>query len=303
MHVSNRLCRAFTPTLVLASVASLTLPAGIAWGPSVATAQEGEPDLQLPFECGTTWQFNTWAHAPALDMVRDPTQDGTEGAVLLAPADGTIEQSFRHDNAGNVVQIDHGNGWFTTYLHMQDRSVDVGDTVSRGDEIGHVGRDGPTANDHPHLHFELAFDEDGSGDASWGFEGAERVRPTFNGTEYGQSDGDQWDDVESHNCDEPEPPPTTEPPAPPSTEPPSTTAPPPPSTEPPTTAAPTTEAPTPSSTTTSTVPPTSTTEPAEGGTLPLTGSSGTTITGIVGAALLGAGIILVRLRRRIAARA
>jgi LPXTG-motif cell wall-anchored protein len=280
----------------------LTLPAGISWGPSVATAQEGEPDLQLPFECGSKWQFNTWAHAPAIDMVKEPNQEGTEGAQLVAPADGTIEKSFRHDNAGNVVQIDHGNGWFTTYLHMQDRSVDVGDTVSRGNEIGHVGRDGPTANDHPHLHFELAFDDDGSGDATWGFEGSERVKPTFDGVEHGQADGDEWNDVESHNCDEPEPTPTT---APPTTAAPTTA---PPSTQPPTTAAPTTTAPATTdapttSSTTSTVPPT--TEVADGrgggGTLPHTGSNSTTVTGIIGAVLLAAGIILVRLRRRLTA--
>lgn len=169
--------------------------------------QETEPDevplpqgFQLPFVCGQVWRLDSWGHAPALDMVREPDQQGTEGALLVAPAAGVVNMSFYHDNAGNVVQIDHGAGYFTTYLHMQSRSVEVGDLVVRGDEIGAVGRTGPTSNDHPHLHFELGIDGDGDGEASWGFEGAERVNPWFDGVEYGQRNGLTWRDIESMNC-------------------------------------------------------------------------------------------------------
>jgi len=156
--------------------------------------------FQLPFVCGDKWRLDSWGHAPALDMVREPDQHGTEGAPLLAPAAGVVNMSFYHDNAGNVVQIDHGEGWFTTYLHMESRSVEVGAVLVRGDMIGAVGRTGPTSNDHPHLHFELGIDGDGDGEASWGFAGAERVNPWFGGVEYGQSNGLTWRDVESLNC-------------------------------------------------------------------------------------------------------
>jgi hypothetical protein len=156
--------------------------------------------FELPFVCGQVWRLDSWGHAPALDMVREPDQQGTEGALLVAPAAGVVNMSFYHDNAGNVVQIDHGEGYYTTYLHMQSRSVEVGAVLVRGDEIGAVGRTGPTSNDHPHLHFELGIDGDGDGEASWGFEGAERVNPWFGGVEYGQSNGLTWRDVESLNC-------------------------------------------------------------------------------------------------------
>lgn len=163
-----------------------------------------EPPLpqgfQLPFVCGDSWRLDSWGHAPALDMVREPDQVGTEGAPLRAPAPGTVNMSFYHDNAGNVVQIDHGGGLFTTYLHMQSRAVEVGAVVARGDTIGAVGRTGPTSNDHPHLHFELGVDADGDGEASWGFEGAERVNPWFDGVEYGQANALTWRDVVSNNC-------------------------------------------------------------------------------------------------------
>jgi hypothetical protein len=166
-------------------------------GAEVVPIPEG---MQLPFVCGDLWRLDSWGHAPALDMVREPDQVGTEGAPLFAPAAGVVNMSFFHDNAGNVVQIDHGEGYFTTYLHMESRSVEVGDAVAFGDGIGAVGRTGPTSNDHPHLHFELGFDADGDGEASWGFEGAERVMPWFGGLEYGQANAMTWRDVQSLNC-------------------------------------------------------------------------------------------------------
>ncbi len=156
--------------------------------------------FELPFVCGDLWRLDSWGHAPALDMVREPDQHGTDGAPLFAPAAGIVNQSYYHDNAGNMVQIDHGGGYFTTFIHMQSRSVEVGDVLVQGDEIGAVGATGPTSNGHPHLHFELGIDADGDGQASWGFEGAERVRPWFAGVEYGQEDGMTWRDVASQNC-------------------------------------------------------------------------------------------------------
>ncbi|MEV4477939.1 M23 family metallopeptidase, partial [Nonomuraea sp. NPDC049504] len=158
------------------------------------------PALQLPFPCGQKWQLDTWQHAPALDMVKEPDQHGTDGATLIAPAAGTVNQSFYHSNAGNVIQIDHGGGYYTTYLHLGYRAVSVGARVQMGTTIGKVGATGPTSNGHPHLHFELGYDRDGNGSASWGYAGSERVRPTFNGVTYGTANGQTWNNVTSRNC-------------------------------------------------------------------------------------------------------
>lgn len=285
--------RAVTATFVVG--AGLLALVGM---PNVAAAQE-RPDFQLPFPCGQEWRLDTWGHAPALDMVREPDQEGTEGAQLVAPADGVVTQSFRHDNAGEVIQIDHGDGWFTTYLHLQSRSVDEGDEVAQGDQIGQVGRTGPTANDHPHLHFELAVDEDGDGEASWGFEGSERVRPWFDGVEYGQANSETWRDVESGNCgDTSGAAPTTTTTTAPSTT--TTTAPATTTTVPPTTT--TLPATTTTGETTTTMAPTSTTTSPPGEALPRTGTSSTTIAAAVGAALLAGGTALVLVRRRLLTR-
>jgi hypothetical protein len=165
----------------------------------VAPPAHAAPAFQLPFTCNQAWRLDTWGHSPALDMVREPNQVGTEGASLLAPAAGRVNQSFYHSNAGNVIQINHGSGHFTTYLHLQTRSVGVGAQVSRGQLIGRVGRTGPTSNNHPHLHYEQGFDSNGNGSVTWGYAGAERVAASFNGVTYTGS-ARTWRNVASRNC-------------------------------------------------------------------------------------------------------
>ncbi|MEV0622053.1 FG-GAP-like repeat-containing protein [Nonomuraea sp. NPDC050404] len=184
-------------------LAGLVTMAAVVAGTLVATSTPASaaPDFQLPFPCGHKWRLNTYdsTHAPALDMVREP-QSQTEGSPLVAPAAGTVNRSFYHDQAGNVIQINHGGGHFTTYIHLQSRAVSVGDKVARGQGIGRVGHTGPTSNGTPHLHYEQGYDANGDGSASWGFEGAERVTARFDGKAYGPGTGLEWRNVVSRNC-------------------------------------------------------------------------------------------------------
>jgi hypothetical protein len=194
---------AVIPVLAQEGANPTTAPEGVT--PSTAELMEttsaaaGKPNLQLPFYCKQKWRLDTWAHAPALDMVKEPNQEGTNGATLLAPASGTVNQSFKHRQAGNVIQINHGGGWFTTYLHLQSRVARVGNKVQVGTVIGKVGKTGPTSNNHPHLHFELGYDSNKDGKASWGFKGSERVKPIFNGVTYGSKNGQTRRNVVSYN--------------------------------------------------------------------------------------------------------
>ncbi|SDI99964.1 M23 family metallopeptidase [Nonomuraea jiangxiensis] len=191
--------RTTIPARLRRTVAVSTLAlAALAVAPALP-ANAAVPAFQLPFPCGQKWQLNSWAHAPALDMVKEPDQVGTEGALLVAPAGGTVRQSYFHQNAGNMIQIDHGGGHFTTYIHLQSRAVNVGARVQEGQTIGRVGATGPTSNGHPHLHYEQGFDANGDGRVTWGAAGTERVIATFNGVQYGQSNGRQWDNVTSAN--------------------------------------------------------------------------------------------------------
>ncbi len=186
---------------LLAPALATLLATAVSAAPADAAGRR--PDFQLPFKCRQTWQIDSYGrdHAPALDMVRDPDSERgtTEGQPVLAPADGTVNQSFFHGNAGNTIQINHGGGWFTTYIHLQARDVAVGAKVRQGQRIGRVGHTGPTSNGTPHLHYELAVDTNGDGSASWGEPGAERVPAWFNGVRYGARTGETHHNVASRN--------------------------------------------------------------------------------------------------------
>ena len=56
---------------------------------------------------------------------------------------------------GNYVIIDHGNGFLTLYGHLTKATVEVGDTVKEGEEIGLMGSTGNSTGTH--LHFELRY--------------------------------------------------------------------------------------------------------------------------------------------------
>jgi murein DD-endopeptidase MepM/ murein hydrolase activator NlpD len=57
---------------------------------------------------------------------------------------------------GNVVVIDHGNGWQSLYAHLNSISVACGQSVSQGQVIGLLGTTGKSSG--PHLHFEMRSD-------------------------------------------------------------------------------------------------------------------------------------------------
>lgn len=60
---------------------------------------------------------------------------------------------------GNMVVVDHGQGWQSLYAHMSTVDVVCGQEVYRGDVVGTVGETGMALG--PHLHFELRNDEYG----------------------------------------------------------------------------------------------------------------------------------------------
>jgi murein DD-endopeptidase MepM/ murein hydrolase activator NlpD len=57
---------------------------------------------------------------------------------------------------GNVIVIDHGNGWQSLYAHLNSISVACGQSVSQGQVIGLLGTTGKSSG--PHLHFEMRSD-------------------------------------------------------------------------------------------------------------------------------------------------
>lgn len=78
------------------------------------------------------------------------------GTNIVAAYDGQIAWSSYSSSAGNWVGIDHGNGYYTIYMHMSKRLVSEGQMVKKGDVIGLVGTTGRSTGNH--LHFSIRKD-------------------------------------------------------------------------------------------------------------------------------------------------
>jgi murein DD-endopeptidase MepM/ murein hydrolase activator NlpD len=79
-----------------------------------------------------------------------------EGSDILAVADGVVTWSGKRKGYGNLVEIDHGNGYTTRYGHNQKQLVEVGDTVRKGQQIALIGSTGRSTG--PHVHIEVLHD-------------------------------------------------------------------------------------------------------------------------------------------------
>ena len=77
------------------------------------------------------------------------------GTPVYAVADGKIVYRGRKGAAGNMITINHSNGYYTKYLHLSRFSSKhpYGSKVHQGDIIGYVGSTGRSTG--PHLDFRV----------------------------------------------------------------------------------------------------------------------------------------------------
>ena len=73
------------------------------------------------------------------------------GDPVLAVADGVVSFSGERSGYGNVIEIDHGNGYVTRYAHNSRLERTVGDLVRSGQEIAKAGSTGRSTGAHVHL--------------------------------------------------------------------------------------------------------------------------------------------------------
>ncbi len=138
-------------------VAETTIAAPIAEEVIVGTGEfsliEGVTELTLPLPngylsspFGPRWGTNH-------DGVDLCVATGTVGEPVVAAWAGTVTAVEYSGGYGNLVEIDHGNGYNTLYTHLDDMTVAVGDVITAGTLVGHGGNTGNTTG--AHLHFEL----------------------------------------------------------------------------------------------------------------------------------------------------
>ena len=70
-----------------------------------------------------------------------------------ATADGIVLKAIEDDYLGNLLVIDHGNGFVTRYGHLARFEVEEGDIVQKGRIIAQAGLTGRTTG--PRLHYEI----------------------------------------------------------------------------------------------------------------------------------------------------
>jgi murein DD-endopeptidase MepM/ murein hydrolase activator NlpD len=80
---------------------------------------------------------------------------GLDNSAILAVAPGVVTWSGRQRGYGNLIEIDHGNGWVTRYGHNSFNLVTPGDYVKPGQTIALMGSTGRATGTH--LHFEVLY--------------------------------------------------------------------------------------------------------------------------------------------------
>lgn len=150
------------------TLALATTALGAYTGPAVVEEQLKEAGVEAtpvmldwPIEAGNTIElsmnFATRVH-PITGKIT--SHEGIDlpragGTPVLAAADGTVLEAAFDTSDGNYVLLRHGD-MTTKYAHLREYTVEPGETVSAGDQIGLVGRTGMATGDH--LHFEVALD-------------------------------------------------------------------------------------------------------------------------------------------------
>ena len=96
------------------------------------------------------FDFNPEANHPGIDI------DGEEGDPVYAADSGVVVYAGWNDwGYGNVIVINHGNGWQTLYAHLSAYYVGCGQSVWQGNVIGTIGNTGNS--DGSHLHYEMMY--------------------------------------------------------------------------------------------------------------------------------------------------
>ena len=79
-----------------------------------------------------------------------------EGTPIYATRSGVVDTaSYQAGGAGYYVQINHGDGYRSIYMHMTHYIVGYGEYVSQGQVIGYCGSTGGSTG--PHLHFGISY--------------------------------------------------------------------------------------------------------------------------------------------------
>jgi murein DD-endopeptidase MepM/ murein hydrolase activator NlpD len=96
------------------------------------------------------YEYNPGANHPAIDIagsIENPVWASDNGVIVYA--------GWSNYGYGNLIVVDHGNGWQSLYAHLNSISAGCGQSVNQGQRIGGLGSTGNSSG--AHLHFELIY--------------------------------------------------------------------------------------------------------------------------------------------------
>jgi murein DD-endopeptidase MepM/ murein hydrolase activator NlpD len=91
-----------------------------------------------------------WSGHLAIDIAA-----GTGAPIYAADSGVVVFAGWDSNGYGNVVMIDHQNGYHTLYAHLSSINVSCGSNAAQGQVIGYAGSTGNSTG--PHLHFEVRY--------------------------------------------------------------------------------------------------------------------------------------------------
>ena len=78
---------------------------------------------------------------------------GRENSDVIAVASGVVVYAGKRSGFGQLIEINHGDGYVTRYAHHKESLVGIGDVVKKGQQIAIMGSTGRSTG--PHVHFEV----------------------------------------------------------------------------------------------------------------------------------------------------
>lgn len=111
-------------------------------------AAKGTSNFIWPVTACVTQYY--WQRHPGMDLA------AVVGTPVYAADSGFVDQvGWDSTGYGNMILLNHGNGFATRYGHLSAFNVVAGQSVKKGDLIGRIGSTGNSTG--PHLHFEVIF--------------------------------------------------------------------------------------------------------------------------------------------------
>ena len=124
--------------------------------PNVGTGNWGWPTNQgYTISSPYGWRVDPIDGSRSLHTGLDIAGTGLGSPVYAADNGTVIKSEYNGAGYGNYIVINHNNGYYTSYAHMNQRISNIGDTVAKGQIIGYVGQTGRATG--PHLHFEAWY--------------------------------------------------------------------------------------------------------------------------------------------------